>query len=281
MPIPACPVPIGSDGSITQPLDYYTYDDHVVWKELFMRQTLILKDTVCNEFLYGLNILPFDSSGVPNLETVSDKLYKISKFRLVPVGGLISSQTFFQHLANRYFTVGWFVRQREQMDYLEEPDLFHDLYGHVPMLTNPVYADFMQRVGLLGLEIMDRFKSDPKKQEIMANALLRLYWFTVEFGLIGDSKEIKVYGAGIASSYSEVPHALYNPKVSRVVLNSLERVVRTKYYIDKVQPVYFVIPSLDELFNLFSDSDLITKIVTAREQPMYPVGTILETDQLI
>jgi phenylalanine-4-hydroxylase len=296
MPIPACPVPIAPDGSIVQPLNYYGQDDHLVWKELFIRQTQTLQHKVCPEFLEGLNQLPFDSSGVPNLEEVSNRLYEISKFRLVPVGGLISSKLFFNHLAHRRFTVGWFVRTREQLDYLEEPDLFHDLYGHVPLLTNKVYADFMQQIGLVGLEICKRFNDNPKQQDIMANALLRLYWFTVEFGLIQNktpnasnhltnndphNTSFSIYGAGIASSFSEVPHALYNPEVKRVLLDSLDRIIRTKYYIDKVQQLYFVIPSFESLFSLFSQKDLVEQIIYSRGQPMYPIGTILPTDILL
>lgn len=227
--IPPCPNPVDADGMTQQPLDYYTQEDHDTWKLLVQRQTDKLKGTICDEFFSGLDKLKFPLDKVPNIEELSNQLYQISKFRLVCVGGLISSQTFFRCLANREFTVGWFVRKPHQLDYLPEPDLFHDLFGHVPLLTDHYYADFMQKVGLVGLEIIERFKSDPKKSEIMSNALLRLYWFTIEFGLMKpQDKPLCIYGAGIASSFTEVEHSLFNLEVKRILLQDISRVVRTK-----------------------------------------------------
>lgn len=268
--IPPCPVPIATDGSIEQPLSYYTTDDDKVWKELFLKQQTILQTTVCSEFLTGLKDLPFNEYAVPNVQKISKKLQRISRFSLVCVGGLISSQIFFQHLAHRRFTVGWFVRQRHQMDYLEEPDLFHDLFGHVPLLTHQFYSDIMQLVGIQGLKIMKRFAHDDEMRETISNALLRLYWFTIEFGLIkSPQNELKLYGAGIASSSKEVPHALYDQSVLRLEFNrpeQLEYIVRTRYFINDVQKIYFIIPDFQFLHAIFQQEDLIDQIIMAREK---------------
>jgi phenylalanine-4-hydroxylase len=268
--IPPCPVPIAIDGSIEQPLSYYNVDDHEVWKTLFLKQQAILQTTVCSEFLDGLKHLPFNEKKVPDVQKISKKLQRISRFSLVCVGGLISSQLFFQHLAHRRFTVGWFVRKHHQMDYLEEPDLFHDLFGHVPLLTHQFYSDIMQLVGIQGLEIMKRFSHDNEMRETISNALLRLYWFTIEFGLIKNAQnELKVYGAGIASSSKEVPHALYDKTVLRLEFNQpeqLEYIVRTRYFINDVQKIYFVIPDFQFLYTIFQQDNLIEQIVMAREK---------------
>lgn len=280
MAIPICPVTIENDGTIQQPINFYSEEDYVVWRELFTRQIKTLQKTVVPEFLTGLKILPFNETSIPNVEEISKKLYSISKFHLVCVGGLISSTTFFEHLANRRFTVGWFVRSREQMDYLEEPDLFHDLFGHVPLLTNPVYTDFMQKVGLLGLEIANKFKDDKKNLEIMSNALLRIYWFTVEFGLM-KKDSLLVYGAGIASSFKEIPHALFNNEVNRIFLDNLERVVRTTYFINDMQNLYFVISSFEQMYELFDNTNLLHNLIEARNKGMLPHSIIYPNDNLI
>lgn len=140
----------------------------------------------------------------------------------------------------------------------------------------------MQTVGIVGNEINKKFKNDPQKAEIISNAPLRLNWFTVEFGLIKPpNQELQIYGAGISSSFSEVSHSLYNKKVNRVLLDSIERVVRTNYFIDKMQELYFVIPSFNYLFDICSQSNLIEQIVVAREKSMYKPSTILNADKLI
>lgn len=280
--IPPCPNLVSSDGMTEQPLNYYTQDDHDTWKTLVEKQTQKLKGMVCDEFFTGLKRLNFPLDRVPNIEELSKQLEKISNFKLVCVGGLISSDVFFKCLANRKFTVGWFVRKNYQLDYLPEPDLFHDLYGHVPLLTDPYYADFMQKVGIMGLQIIDKFKNDPKKSEIMSNALLRLYWFTIEFGLMKPKdKPLCIYGAGIASSFIEVEHSLFNLEVKRIVFNDIARVVRTKYSIDEMQKIYFVIKSFEQLFNLFNKKDLIQEIIQAREQTMFEKNKIQNSDIII
>lgn len=267
--IPPCPVPIAHDGTIEQPLFYYTQEDNEVWHTLFLRQCHILKNTVCPEFLDGLKELPFNEMAVPDVSQVSQQLKKISNTSLVCVGGLISSQTFFSHLAQRQFTVGWFVRHKNQMDYLEEPDLFHDLFGHVPLLTHPFYSDLMQLVGIRGLQIIKRFQDNDEKREMISNALLRLYWFTIEFGLMYHQNELKVYGAGIASSSKEVPHALYSPEVIRLEFNhpaQLEYIIRTRYQINDIQKIYFIIPDFEFLYHIFQQDNLIEQIISAREK---------------
>ena len=276
------PNPVDAEGMTQQPLNYYTQEDHDTWKILVQRQTKKLKGNICEEFFTGLEKLKFPLDRVPDIKDLSNQLHKISSFRLVCVGGLVSSQTFFKYLANRQFTVGWFVRKPHQLDYLPEPDLFHDLFGHVPLLTNNYYADFMQKVGLVGLQIIDRFKFDQKKLEIMSNALLRLYWFTIEFGLMKPSgKPLCIYGAGIVSSFTEVEHSLFNIEVKKIFIHDISRVVRTKYSIDEMQKLYFVIESFEQLFSMFDKVSLIDEIVQAREQLMFDKNIVITSDKII
>jgi len=171
------------------------------------------------------------------MERLSDRLEKLSGWRVVPVSDLVPDEVFFNHLANRRFPAGAFIRPEQEMDYLEEPDIFHDVFGHVPLLANPVYANFMQAYGAGGQRAirLDRLPN-----------LARLYWYTVEFGLMRTKAGLRIFGAGIMSSYSESVFALESDSPNRVAFN-LERVMRTKYIIDDFQQTYFVIDSFDKL----------------------------------
>lgn len=284
--IPPCPNPVSPEGFTRQP-ESYTSIEHSTWAALTKRQLELLEGKICAEYFEGYRKLAIPQKRVPRITELSDNLQRVSHFGLRCVGGLISSETFFQCLARREFTVGWFVRTPEQMDYLPEPDLFHDIFGHVPLLTNRYYANFMQKVGILGLQLFERFKDNPQKATIMGNALLRLYWFTVEFGLMrpkdseNEDSTLCVYGAGIASSFKEVEHSLYGDNIVRIKLTDIGRVVRTKYSIDEVQRLYFVIESFEQLYQMFEGPDILERIVAAREQPMYEKNVVLETDELL
>jgi len=196
-----------ADFSIDQCWSEYSADEHAVWDLLYTRQLEILSDRAAPEFIDGLNTLELD--------------------------------VFFTHLANRRFPAGRFIRQRDQLDYLQEPDIFHDIFGHVPMLTNPVFADYMQAYGQGGLRALGLGT---------LNNLARLYWYTVEFGLIKRPEGLRIYGAGIVSSYGECQYALENADPNRIEFN-LERIMRTEYEIDKFQKTYFVIEDYAQLFN--------------------------------
>ena len=224
------------DFTIDQDAAAYTSADQALWRELYRRQSAIVGRYACAEFLEGLRLLDV-AGGVPDLARISDALHARTRWRLVAVPGFIPDVAFFEHLAARRLPVTIWLRKPEEIDYLVEPDIFHDFFGHVPMLFNPVFADYVQLYGRRGLEAAG------------ANALpllARLYWYTVEFGLIETAAGLRAFGAGILSSGGETPYAVDHPKPNRIRFE-LERVMRTQYMIDAFQKTYFVVRSLDEL----------------------------------
>jgi len=223
---------------LRQPIERYTPEDQQTWRQLFERQSAVLKDRAVPEFLDGLSDLGVVAGGIPDFERLSEKLMRVTGWRLIAVEGLLPDKEFFAHLAARRFPVTWWIRKPEQIDYLQEPDLFHDLFGHVPLLLNPVFADYMQAYGAGGL------KADGLGA---LGFLARLYWYTVEFGLIETQKGLRIYGAGIVSSKTESIYCLESQKPQRLRFD-LMRLLRTRYRIDDLQECYFVIQSFDELF---------------------------------
>jgi len=230
----------GADGIIA-------YDDaeNAVWRDLRIRQKALLPGRVCNAFLKGLDLLDLPADRVPQLKEVNARLQEISGFGVEPVPALISPRRFFTLLAERKFPAATFIRRRDDFDYLQEPDVFHEIFGHCPMLTVPTYADFLQKYGETAL----RF--DKSYLWMMQ----RLFWFTVEFGLIRTEEGIRIYGAGIASSAGETPYAVESDKPERRPFDALT-VFRTPYRIDIFQTVYYVIESARQLYDLVS-SDLM------------------------
>lgn len=228
-----------ADWTIPQGWDRYTQDDHSVWLTLYERQSKILPGRACDAFIRGLDALDLHGAGIPDFERISEKLHALTGWTVVAVPGLVPDEVFFEHLANRRFPAGNFIRRPDQLDYLEEPDVFHDVFGHVPMLTDPVFADFMQAYGEGGRRAMSLGR---------LHNLARLYWYTVEFGLMQTTDGLRIYGAGIVSSKSESLFALEDPSPNRIGFD-LERVMRTPYRIDDFQQVYFVIPSIEALLN--------------------------------
>jgi phenylalanine-4-hydroxylase len=226
-----------ADFTIDQQWASYSADEHNRWDRLFKRSRAILQDRACDEFIKMLNALELSESGIPHMEKLSDRLEKMTGWRVVAVTDLVPDDVFFDHLANRRFPAGAFIRLEAEMDYLEEPDIFHDVFGHVPLLANPVYANFMQAYGKGGQRAM---------QLGHLPNLARLYWYTVEFGLVRSNSELRIFGAGIMSSYTESVFALESDSPNRVAFD-LERVMRTKYVIDDFQQTYFVIDSFDKL----------------------------------
>jgi len=224
------------DFTIDQDLGRYTAAEQDLWRTLHRRQSAIVQRYACDEFLDGLRRLDV-ASGIPDLNRVSDALHARTRWRLVAVPGFIPDAAFFAHLAERRLPVTIWLRKPEEMDYLVEPDIFHDFFGHVPMLFHPVFADYVQLYGQRGLEA------------VAANALpllARLYWYTVEFGLIETAGGLRTFGAGILSSGGETPYSIESPEPQRVRFD-LTRVMRTQYMIDAYQKTYFVVRSLDEL----------------------------------
>ena len=258
------------DWTIDQGWDSYTAQEHGVWKTLFERQSRLLAGRACDEFVSGMAELPIGAEKIPDFRRLSDILLRRTGWQVVAVPGLVPDEVFFEHLANRRFPAGQFIRQPHQLDYLEEPDVFHDVFGHVPMLMNPAIADYIQAYGVGGL----------RAQKLgVLDKLARVYWYTVEFGLVRQNDGLRIYGAGIASSAAESVFALDDASPNRVRFD-LARVMRTHYRIDDFQETYFVIDSLDELLSL-AQIDFAPIYERVQGQPEYGPGTVLVSDQVI
>jgi phenylalanine-4-hydroxylase len=226
-----------ADWTIDQDWASYTQAEHDVWVTLYQRQVEMLPGRACDAFLRGLDALDLHRGGIPEFDRINVELRKLTGWSVVAVPGLVPDEVFFDHLANRRFPAGRFIRRPQELDYLQEPDVFHDVFGHVPMLTDPTFADYMQAYGEGGLKALGRGQ---------LHNLARLYWYTVEFGLMETAEGLRIYGAGIVSSRAESIFALDDPSPNRIGFD-LERVMRTPYRIDDFQQVYFVIPSLKAL----------------------------------
>lgn len=260
---------VGDDYIIDQCWDEYTRAEHDMWDKLYARQTDMLGDRACKEFYDGLKQLGIDKGGIPDFRELNPKLEALTGWNLIAVPGLIPDDAFFTHLANRRFPVGRFIRKPDELDYLEEPDIFHDVYGHAPLLALPVFGDYMAAYGRGGLRAM--------KFDALEN-ITRLYWHTVEFGLIGQDDDIKIFGAGIVSSYSESVFSLEARSPNRIRFN-LERIMRTKYRYDDFQQNYFVIDSFESLFNE-TQKDFEPIYHHVKALPDIEAGDTIEEDEL-
>jgi phenylalanine-4-hydroxylase len=227
------------DHVMEQPWHAYSSADHATWRTLFATQSSLLQGRACDEFIDGLHGLDMAADGIPRFDALSELLEAATGWRIVAVPGLVPDDVFFGLMAHRRFPVSWWIRKADQMDYLQEPDVFHDVYGHVPLLMNPVFADFMQRYGEGGLR-SGRFNA--------LTRLARLYWYTVEFGLINTAQGLRIYGSGILSSKGESIYSLESAAPNRVQFD-LKRVMTTRYRIDTFQKTYFVIDNFRDLFN--------------------------------
>jgi phenylalanine-4-hydroxylase len=258
------------DWTIPQNWPGYTPAEHATWDKLFERQSRMLGDRVPREFLDGLDVLRLSKPGIPDFAELNDRLGKATGWQVVAVPGLIPDDVFFDHLANRRFVAGQFIRAPDQLDYLEEPDVFHDVFGHVPLLAHPVFADYMQAYG----------RGGQRAERLGAiQRLSRLYWYTVEFGLVRAGDDLKIYGAGIVSSYGESVFALEDPSPNRIGFD-LKRVMRTKYRIDDYQQAYFVIDSFDDLLRETVETDFGPLYVELDKLPDIEIETILPTDKV-
>ena len=227
-----------TDFTIEQDWQGYSEGEHAVWRLLFERQQKLLVGRACDEYLDGLGALGVAAGGIPDFRRLSDVLESATRWQIVAVPGLVPDAVFFGHLARRRFPSTCFIRRPDQLDYLQEPDVFHDICGHVPLLMNPVFADYMQAYGEGGL----------KAQGLgHLQRLARLYWYTVEFGLIATPAGLRIYGSGILSSAGESVYCLDDPRPHRLSFD-LRRVMRTRYRIDRFQETYFVIDDFAQLF---------------------------------
>lgn len=243
-------------------LIHYTSEEHSVWKTLYNRQIDVVKKRACHEYLEGIHMLGLDAEEIPQCKDVSERLSKCTGWMVEPVEALISFDEFFNLLANKKFPAASFIRHKEELDYLKEPDIFHELFGHCPLLTSQAFADFTHEVGKLGIKI------DPKDHHMLA----RMYWFTVEFGLINTPQGLKIYGGGILSSYQETIYALESDEPQRKPFDLLT-VLRTKYRYDELQKNYFIIQSFDALYALMS-KNLVNYFNEARKLGMLPSDII-------
>jgi phenylalanine-4-hydroxylase len=260
-----------ADWTVPQQWDRFSAQDHDVWNTLFARQTDLLAGRASQAFLRGLDILRLSKPGIPDFADLSERLGALTGWRVVAVPGLVPDDVFFDHLANRTFVAGNFIRRADQLNYLQEPDVFHDVFGHVPMLADPVFADYMQAYGRGGQRAagMDALKW-----------LARLYWYTVEFGLVEEAGALRIYGAGIVSSFGESRFALDDPSPHRIAFD-LQRVMRTVYKIDDYQQSYFVIPSFDALLRHTVETDFASIYVALRSEDDLATDALMPGDHII
>jgi phenylalanine-4-hydroxylase len=265
------PPGVGADWTLPQAWDAYTAAEHGVWDRLFARQASMLQDRAVPAFLRGLDVLRLGKPGIPDFEALSARLTALTGWRVVAAPGLVPDEVFFRHLANRTFVAGRFIRAADQIDYLQEPDVFHDVFGHVPLLADPTFADFMQAYGAGGLRSL-RFNA--------LERLARLYWYTVEFGLIRDGASLKLYGAGIVSSFGESRFALEDSSPNRLGFD-LVRVMRSRYRIDDFQQTYFVIDSFEDLLRQTLERDFAPLYARLEGLPDLATDAVLDSDQVI
>ena len=229
---------IRADYTVDQDYDRYTAAEQALWKRLYARQSALVPQYACDEFIEILGSLDF-GAGIPHFDAINAKLYPATHWTLVAVPGLLPDDVFFTHLANRRFPVSVWLRKPEEFEYIVEPDIFHDFFGHVPLLFNTTFADYLEAYGKGGVKAKGLNALD---------YLARLYWYTVEFGLIATPKGLRTYGAGILSSAGELAYCVNSPKPNRIRFDLL-RVMQSDYKIDTFQETYFVIESFKELFD--------------------------------
>jgi phenylalanine-4-hydroxylase len=244
----------------------YSADEHAVWHTLISRQLPMLPGRVCQQYIDALDTLDLPRDRIPQLAEVSEKLREHTGWSVAPVPALIDFTSFFRLLSERKFPAATFIRRHDDLDYLQEPDIFHEIFGHTPLLTDYRFAAFSEAYGKAGLA------ADKRDHAMLA----RLFWFTVEFGLINTSEGLRSYGAGIVSSPGELVYALDSELPQRRCFEPLDA-LRTPYRIDIFQTVYFIIDSFDELFEL-AGRDLLSLVAEARRlgmhAPTYPLRDI-------
>jgi phenylalanine-4-hydroxylase len=265
--------PEGAAADWTIPQDWaaYTAEDHATWDLLFARQSAQLPGRAAQAFLRGLDVLHLSKPGIPDFAELNDRLGAATGWQVVAVPGLVPDDIFFDHLAHRRFVAGSFIRRPDQLDYIQEPDVFHDVFGHVPMLADPVFADYMQAYGEGGLRSLG-FGSLDK--------LARLYWYTVEFGLVREAGCIRLFGSGIVSSHGESGFALDDPSPNRIGFD-LERAMRTRYRIDDYQQVYFVLDSFEDLLRQTVETDFAPLYARLAETPDLAPDDLLPGDRIV
>lgn len=264
------PDEVPADFVVDQRFQHYTAADHDTWSRLHRRQFELLRGRVCDEFFAGLSALGIAADGIPDFREINRVLKAATGWEVVAVPGLVPDRVFFTHLAERRFPAGFWIRRPEEFDYIEEPDIFHDVFGHVPLLMNRSYADFVAAYGAAGLRYAD--------PEDLAR-LARLYWYSVEFGLIETGAGLRIFGAGIASSPGETLFSLESAEPNRIRLDPV-RVMRTRYKIDDFQQTYFVLPGFEAMPDLAA-GPLEQVMAQARALPELEADAVIAGDRLV
>ena len=263
------PEGVAADWSMPQNWERYTKTDHERWRDFASKQTRALDGLASETFLKGVRALELDSLGVPEFERWNERLREVTGWEVVAVPGVIPNEPFFKMLAERKFPVANFLRQGASFDYSDEPDMFHDVYGHMPMFIDPTFGEFMTAYGRAGIRA---------EKLGMSDWLGRLYLHTVEFGLIREGSSLRAYGAGLMSSHAEAVHALTSEKPRRLRFD-LPRLMRTQWPFDRFQPTYFVIESFDALLEEMETTSLKHVYDEVRDLPLIPIGEGVPSDQ--
>ncbi len=259
-----------ADYTIDQDYKAYTEEDHQIWRDLYHRQLEILPGRACNEFMEGLERIGMFAEGIPDFRELNKILMAETGWQVVAVPGAVPGSVFFDHLANKRFPVTEWIRSRAQMDYLEEPDVFHDIFGHVPLLINPIFANYIEAYGKGGVRSLE-YKA--------GNKLGRLYWYTVEFGLMNTAEGLRIYGAGVLSSPEESVYALESDIPRRYAFD-MERMMQTDFDIHNLQTLYFVIDSFEQLFEA-TQQDFAPIYERLAGKPVLSPADGAETDLLL
>jgi phenylalanine-4-hydroxylase len=256
------------DYTVDQHWDGYAASEHELWRRLYARQLSLVPRYASEEFNKTLARLDY-GKGIPRFDAINEKLRAATQWELVAVPGLVPDLVFFDHLAHRRFPVSVWIRDPEEFDYIVEPDIFHDFFGHVPMLFNPVFADYMQAYGRGGLKAASLGSIE---------MLSRLYWYTVEFGLIETAAGLRAYGAGILSSGGEIAYCIESPKPNRIGFDLL-RIMQTRYKIDTFQESYFVIRDFEQLFDA-TEPDFAPYYEALQGREPHAPNVVLSTDKI-
>lgn len=259
-----------ADWVTAQNWDDYTAAEHDLWGQLYARQVVVARKYAADAFLTGLKTLQMPEDRIPRFEEASEKLRALTNWTIVPVPGLIPEDAFFLHLAKRQFPVTVWLRRPDEIDYLVEPDVFHDFFGHVPLLSQPVFADYLQEYGRKGIEAIELGTT---------KMLTRLFWYMVEFGLIRGTDGIKAYGAGMLSSATETAFSVASKEPHRIKFD-LTRIMHTDYRIDSFQQSYFVIDDFAELFSAMQQP-FAPLYQAVKSLPLIPANVILDTDTVL
>lgn len=265
--------PERSDWTIDQGWERYTEQEHATWRTLYQRMTKLMKGRACALFERGIKELPMDSEQIPNFVELSKRLYKHSGWTVVAVPGLVPDNVFFEHLANRRFPSGCYIRRPHEMDYQEYPDVFHDIFGHIPLLMYPLMGDFIQNCGKAAV------KAHQLNQTDLIERIARLYWYIVEVGLVQEENGIRSFGAAIASSEKEILFALEDRSPNLVKFDA-SRVMRSEFWIYDLQQTYFVLDDMDDLIKI-AQLNLDELAAQLSGTPDIELGELIDADQII